>query len=55
MEIKQPQTIEQLKEIRGTILELIANRHLDYTAKLNLLEKLNKIDSKIVELNAVSK
>jgi len=54
MIIEPPKTLEDFQQVRQTILELMANPYCDQFMFLLLSEKLDKVDSKIVELKALT-
>ena len=55
MIVEPPKTVEDFEQVRLTILELMANPYCDQFMFLSLSEKLDNVDSKIVELKALTK
>ena len=55
MIIKPPKTIEDFKEVRASILELIGNPWCDHLMFMSLMDKRDAVDKKIEELQAESK
>ena len=52
MIVEPPKTVEDFEKVRLTILELMANPFCDQFMLLSVREKLDNVDSKIVELKA---
>lgn len=51
MIVEAPKTLEDFKQVRETILELIANPYCDKSMKVSLNERLDKTNAKIEELS----
>ena len=55
MIIQPPKTIEDFREVRNSILEMMANPYCDHLMFDSLIRKRDKILKKIEELKAESK
>ncbi|MFT5450555.1 MAG: hypothetical protein ACI9N9_000032 [Enterobacterales bacterium] len=52
MIIEPPKTIEDFKEVRASILELMGNPWCDHLMFMSLMDKRDAVDKKIEELQA---